>query len=236
MPRNVLNTLMPILVLALVLMLVPVGVSADPEICNYLDDDDGLIDEDFDYMGIPVGGGCDGVGECGLGAVYCVDENTADCSTNPGRPEYDGGAEVCDYKDNDCDGTIDNGFDYLGTPVGGGCDGIGECGFGSVYCSSTTTADCSTNPGGPSDQSEAETCNGLDDDCDGDVDDGLVCLPGDANGDCIVNIFDLAIVGRAYGTHPGDPYWDVRADVNWDGVIGILDLATVGINYRSTCA
>jgi len=89
------------------------------EVCDYKDNDcDGLcfggsnnggvclssgscpggscvkVDEDFNYNGRPVGASCDGIGECGGGGVFCVDENTADCSTNPGRPDYDGSVEV----------------------------------------------------------------------------------------------------------------------------------------------
>ena len=77
-----------------------------------------------------------------------------------------------------------------------------------------------------------------DSDCTGDAycDEGCACrLAGDANGDCVVNIFDLAMVGRAYGTQPGDQYWDERADLNNDGKIGIIDLAAVGLHFRETC-
>jgi|GEM_PF-3003553 len=168
-----------------------------PEICNYIDDDgDGLcfggsndgnicidssnclegscitVDEDFAYNGNAVGASCDGVGECGGGLVYCVDENTSDCSTNPGRPDYDGLPEICDYLDNDCDSLFDEDFAYNGNAVGASCDGVGECGGGLVYCVDTSKADCSTNPEGPDYDGSPETCNGLDDDCDGTNDDG----------------------------------------------------------------
>ncbi len=180
-----------LLLVIAVLLVVPLSVSAAPETCNYADDDgDGkcfggsnngnvcyvagdcpggncvTIDEDFNYLGTPVQGGCDGIGECGSGIVYCVDTSTADCSTNPGGFDYDGSPEVCDYLDNDCDGVLDDQFNYLGTPVQGGCDGIGECGSGIVYCVDTSTADCSTNPGGFDYDGSPESCNGLDDDCD----------------------------------------------------------------------
>ncbi len=60
-------------------------------------------------------------------------------------------------------------------------------------------------------------------------------ISGDANGDCVVNIFDLAAVGRSYGTSPGEEYWNPNADINKDGVIGLVDLATVGKNFRMRC-
>jgi hypothetical protein len=65
-------------------------------------------------------------------------------------------------------------------------------------------------------------------------------LDGDANLDNKVNIADLAIVGRAFGTRPGDARWDPRADVGRntgnplpipDGKIDIGDLIIVGRNY-----
>jgi parallel beta-helix repeat protein len=68
---------------------------------------------------------------------------------------------------------------------------------------------------------------------------GDVCdphpIPGDVNGDCVVNIFDLALVGIAYGSLPGGSQWNPDADLTNDGKINIFDLATVGINYGNVC-
>ncbi len=70
---------------------------------------------------------------------------------------------------------VDEDFTYNGIATGLSCDGVGECGIGTVYCVDTSTSDCSTNPGGPDDESQPETCNTLDDDCDSEVDEGGVC-------------------------------------------------------------
>ena len=59
-------------------------------------------------------------------------------------------------------------------------------------------------------------------------------IPGDLNSDGTVNIFDLRIVAKAFGSRPGDPYWDPRADLNLDGKISIYDLVLVAINYGRT--
>ncbi len=58
-------------------------------------------------------------------------------------------------------------------------------------------------------------------------------LPGDVDGNSVVDIFDLAAVGLCYGQSAVGEC--ERADVTGDGVINIFDLATVGLNYGRTC-
>ncbi len=60
-------------------------------------------------------------------------------------------------------------------------------------------------------------------------------LVGDINGDCKVSIIDLATVGWAYGSRPGDDNWIPSADTYPDGVINLFDLATVGLHYGDIC-
>lgn len=62
-----------------------------------------------------------------------------------------------------------------------------------------------------------------------------VKLMGDLNDDCVVNILDVSIAARAYGTRPGDKYWNPIADVERDGVINILDISKVAKEYGQTC-
>jgi hypothetical protein len=52
-------------------------------------------------------------------------------------------------------------------------------------------------------------------------------VPGDVNGDSVVNCTDMSIVKASYGKSTGQPGFDLRADVNGDGAVNILDLATV---------
>ena len=56
----------------------------------------------------------------------------------------------------------------------------------------------------------------------------LVMLGGDAYGDNIIDILDLALVARNYDTSPpADP----RADINDNGMVDIFDLTLVSKNY-----
>ena len=133
----------------------PVCTDPQPEVCNGNDDDcDGIIDEG-------VRNACGGCGE--VSAV-----------------------EICgDGLDNNCNGTVDEGCGctaatqacYPGAPEHAG---IGVCNMGTMACQGEFYGACTgaTLPG-------IELCgpdglgNGLDDDCDGVIDEGCGCDDGD---------------------------------------------------------
>jgi hypothetical protein len=50
---------------------------------------------------------------------------------------------------------------------------------------------------------------------------------GDMNKDWVVNILDVTIAARAFGSRPGDGSWNQVADMNGDSVINIVDITIV---------
>lgn len=105
------------------------------------------------------------LGICRLGVSICFESEWSPCEGNI-EPE----PETCNDLDDDCDGTIDDGF-----RIGEACDGPDTdlCQDDVVTCDG-----CSLGP------SEPETCNGRDDDCDGIVDSD--CEAGDCQPTLIV--------------------------------------------------
>ena len=87
-------------------------------------------------------------------------------------------AELCNGKDDDCNAKTDELFHYTeedGSKLGIGapCDGVGACGMGVVECMSSGAAACSSDANGSQPQNGPETCNNLDDNCNGKTDENL---------------------------------------------------------------
>ena len=62
-----------------------------------------------------------------------------------------------------------------------------------------------------------------------------VKIIGDINGDGVIDIYDLTLVGTAYGSFEGDPRYDPEADLNKDGHVDMRDAIVVCRNYGKTC-
>ena len=123
---------------------------AAQEVCDGEDNDcDGLTDEEQPTLAC-------GKGLCFHTTPSCVGGQTLEC--NP----FDGaGPEICDGKDNDCDGDVDE-------ELGSSSCGFGECLHTVDNCVNGATQVCNPFQG-----AVAETCDGKDNDCDGLVDDDL---------------------------------------------------------------
>jgi len=166
----------------------------DEELCDGLDNDcDGELDEDFDLDADP-----DNCGACGN--TCSLFSSTAECAQpDPDHPavcvvgecadgfhdangvpsdgcEYEctpTGEEVCDAIDNDCDGIFNEDVPGTDEPCQEICpDGVcqGQCTPGVTSCVGT---DILCRPGDEHLGPELEVCDGADNDCDGETDEGF---------------------------------------------------------------
>ena len=60
-------------------------------------------------------------------------------------------------------------------------------------------------------------------------------LPGDVNGDCVVNIMDIMLVAARWRACDGDANYDPLYDLDQDGDIDIVDVMEVATHWGATC-
>jgi hypothetical protein len=173
------------------------------EWCNGEDDDcDGTIDEDdamdastwyADVDGDSYGNPSSTDRACSQPSGYVAD--SSDCDDTDAA-QYPGADEYCNGEDDDCDGAVDeDAMDDSTWYADDDGDGFGDAGTSTVQCTQPpgyvlTSTDCddtdsAVHPGA------TEYCNGIDDDCDGTIDED--------------DAFDVA---TWYADDDGDSYGD----------------------------
>ena len=129
------------------------------ELCNNVDDNcNGAVDEALPAERVPCE--TERLGTCRVGMEVCREGSFVCIPRSPPREER------CDGVDDDCDGAIDERFAEIDEAC---VVGVGGCvRAGRLVCAldALSTA-CSAVPGAPS----AERCDGVDNDCNGRVDD-----------------------------------------------------------------
>ncbi len=177
------------------------------ELCDGIDNDcDGVLPADE----------LDGDGDGFTGCQGDCDDTDADT--------YAGAAELCDGVDNDCDGAVDNDLTFVDYYADADEDGYGNaaglplsaCEVPDGYVEDNTDcddADATVNPG------MGELCDGLDNDCDGTVDEDLVYADyyldadGDGYGDPLGPTLSDCVAPEGYADNTDDCD-DANADVN----------------------
>ena len=198
---------------------------------------------------------CDGISEVQIidadGDGFLSDVDCDDASANV----YPGAQEICDDIDNNCDGQIDEGLSLTYYPDNDG-DGFGNPQESLESCStipgySLNSTDCDDSDSSINPDSN-EICDGLDNNCNGDVDEDLVFesyyidadLDGFGSGaeiiDCI-QPFEAATIGgdcddQDPNIYPGAteiPNNDI--DENCDGIVEVIDEDGDGWNSDLDC-
>jgi hypothetical protein len=232
-------------------------VPAADEICDGLDNDcDGRVDEDEDEIVRDLDG--DGIPDCRDGDIdgdfvpeFDPQGNVLDCDgTNPDI--HLNATEVCDGIDNNCDGVIDeenaagctelywdedeDGFGHSDIPALCLCESVDDY-------TATQAGDCNDGEPGTFPGAE-ELCNGIDDNCNGSIDDEYTdtdsdgvadCIDGDDDDDGVLDGIDNCIlVSNADQTDTdGDGLGNAcEADSDNDGVcddvVATLDVCSAG--------
>ena len=147
-----------------------------PEVCDELDNDcDGEVDEDVlnTFYADADGDGHGSLDPEATTIEACTQPvgfatSRGDCDDDNAEV-HPGAVEECDEIDNNCDGAVDPGCECRdGNTIDCGID-TGECELGTLLCIDGAWSTCSGNV-----VPASEVCNGLDEDCNGVADNGVL--------------------------------------------------------------
>jgi hypothetical protein len=158
------------------------------ESCNRVDDDcDGQVDEGCECelgatRACTVGSGMPDRGVCRGGSQRCLPRADGGSTWGACAGAVGPSMETCNGADDNCDGVIDEGCACTAGQVRScyngpaGTAGRGICRAGMMMCQADGTWSACVGATLPS---NGERCNMMDDDCDGEADEGCLCMTGE---------------------------------------------------------
>ncbi|MBI5389131.1 VCBS repeat-containing protein [Candidatus Woesearchaeota archaeon] len=120
------------------------------------------------------------LGVCNQSMQVCSNYHWSGCAQENYGPLYQEQESLCDSLDNDCDGVVDEGCQQCADDETRACPlQFGQCQGSNETCQAQQWSGCGSAQYGPSYQLAESSCDSLDNDCDGVVDENCGCTDGE---------------------------------------------------------